>query len=329
MLQQIVSGLARPLLVALVMVGTVPRGAGAQESSAPNAQVVQVRAGVAELGRQWNRQVEAQTARLYARIQREHPPSGLRELRRARYGAKSWQTLDVYFPGQGFDALGPVFVFLHGDAEAEGAGPTAQTSAELYANAARSLARFGGVGINANFRQSPQAKWPSGVDDIHALLDWTRKHVAKQGGDPASIIVLGSGEGALHLATYLLDQSSQFKDGPGIAGAILGSGTFDPGSDPAATGRYFGPEDAAYRPLDLVDSYRGKTVPILMWSAQYDPLESGVAEMRDKLCQKYGACPMFVELAGHNHVSPVMSIDSLDVSVAAVIVRFYHSAVRK
>lgn len=314
--QKIVPGFTRPLLFAMATACMLSSGARAQDSSAPNAQVAQVRAAVAALGRQWNDEVEAQTARLYAGIQRPHPPSGIREIRKAAYGARRWQKLDLYYPDQGFDALGPAFIFLHGDAETEGGGLAAQTSAANYANAARSLARFGGVGINATFRQSPNARGPSGVDDVHAVIDWARKNVARYGGDPASIIVLGSGEGALHLATYLLNQPSQFKEGPGIAGAILGAGTFDV-------------KDAAYRPLALVDSYHGKTVPILMWSAEYDPLESGVVEMRDKLCQKYGACPMFVELAGHNHSSPVMSIDSLDVSVAAVIVRFYHSAVRK
>ena len=316
MFHHIVPAVMRPLLLATVIAWMVPSGAGAQQSSAPNAAVTQVRAGVAALGRQWNEEVEAQTARLYAGIQREHPAAGIREIHRASYGAKHWQKLDLYCPDQGFDALGPVFVFLHGDAESGGGRVAARTSAALYANAARSLARFGGVGINADFGQSPKASRPAGVDDVHAVIEWTRQHVAKYGGDPASIIVLGSGEGARHLATYLLNPPSQLKDGPGIAGAILGSGTFYP-------------KDAADGPLKLVDSYRGQAVPILMWSADYDPLESGVAELRDKLCQKYGACPMFVALAGHNHVSPVMSIDSLDVSVASVIVRFYHTAVRK
>jgi acetyl esterase/lipase len=321
-----------PWLMQLLLVATVagmsPGIARAQALSAPSAAVAQVRAGVAALGKRWNAEVNAQTARLYEDIQRPHPPSGIREVRNASYGPDRRQRLDLYYPDQGFDDLGPVFVFLQGDVEADHDRVAVQLAAVLYANAARSLARFGGVGIRANYRQLPNAKWPAGADDIRALLAWARQHVAKYGGDPASIIVLGTGEGAMYLATYLFHQPSQLKDGPGIAGAILGSGTFDPASDPAI-GRYFGSRNAAYWPLNLVDSYQGHAVPILMWSAEYDPVESGVAEMKDKLCQKYGTCPMFAQLAGHNHVSPVMSIDSMDVSAAAWIVRFYHTAVRK
>ena len=328
MLFKVLPRLTKPLLVVSVA-WMCSSHARAQEANAPATEVAQVRAGVAALGRQWNEEVGAQTARLYAGIQRQHSLSGIREIRNANFGPNRRQKLDLYFPDQGFDALGPVFVFLHGDAEAASERIGGQAAGALYANAARSLARFGGVGINANYRQSPNAKWPSGADDVREIVAWVRRNVAQYGGDPASIVVLGTGEGAMHLATYLFRQASQPEDGPEIAAAILGSGTFDPEGDRYGLGRYFGSKDAAYRPLNLIDTYQGKAVPILMWSAQYDPVESGVTELRDKLCQKYGACPMFVQLAGHNHVSPVMSIDSLDVSVAAVIVQFYHTAVRK
>ncbi|HEV2700021.1 MAG TPA: alpha/beta hydrolase [Steroidobacteraceae bacterium] len=311
MASRLLPRMMNPLLAVMVLAWACAGSAQAQDSSAPAAEVAQVRAGVAALGRHWNEAVNAETARLYTSIQRAHPPSGIREIRAASYGGKRWQTLDLYYPDQGFDALGPVFIFLHGDAEIDAGRTAGQMSAVLYANAARSLARFGGVGINATYGQSPHAKRPAGADDVHALVAWVRQHSAQYGGDPASIIVLGSGEGATQLATYLFHQPSQMKEGPGIAGAILGAGRFDQAN------------------LNLVDTYDGKAVPLLMWSAEYDPLESGVIEMRDKLCKKYSACPMYVELSGHNHVSPVMSIDSLDVSVAAVIVRFYHTAVRK
>jgi arylformamidase len=320
--------LMQALLLGFLATSICPGAARAQDSSAPPPEVARVRAGVAALGRTWNETVNEATARLYGGIQRQHPPSGIREIRGANYGPDRRQRLDLYYPDQDFDALGPVFIFLRGDSEVERDRLSNPGALVLYANAARSLARFGGVGITARYRQSPHAKWPSGADDIYALVVWARQNVAHYGGDPASIIVLGSGEGAMHLATYLFHQSSQLDDGPGIAGAILGSGTFDVMAERSALRRYFGSKNAS-GPLDLIDSYQGKPVPILMWSAEYDPVQSGVAQMRDKLCRKYGTCPMFVQLASHNHVSPVMSIDSLDVSVAAVIVRFYHTAVRK
>jgi hypothetical protein len=67
----------------------------------------------------------------------------------------------------------------------------------------------------------------------------------------------------------------------------------------------------------------------MLWSAGLDPLQSGIGEMKQLLCRKYGKCHMSVELAGHNHVSHVMSLDTADTSALGFIHQFYHSAVRK
>jgi hypothetical protein len=81
--------------------------------------------------------------------------------------------------------------------------------------------------------------------------------------------------------------------------------------------------------MSLIDSYQGMAVPILLWSAELDPVEAGMNELKEKLCGKYGTCPMYALLAGHNHVSQVMSFDSADSSAMGSLIRFYHSAVRK
>lgn len=145
---------------------------------------------------------------------------------------------------------------------------------------------------------------------MRMVVEWARKNVPPYGGDPNAIIVIGNGEGAVRLASYLFNEKSQPDSGPGVAAAILGSGLF------------------ASLPANLIEGYKGKAVPLLMWSAELDPVESRVTELKDKLCQKYGKCPEFVELRGHNHVSTVMSIDSADTSVTDHILRFYHSTIR-
>jgi hypothetical protein len=55
-----------------------------------------------------------------------------------------------------------------------------------------------------------------------------------------------------------------------------------------------------------------------MWSAEYDParIETRVAEMYAKLCVKFADCPRYTQYQGHNHVSPVMSINSADPDLA-------------
>jgi triacylglycerol lipase len=294
----------------------------------PSEEVVRIRAAIAAMGKTWNAQVLNETARLYTELQRKRPVTGITQMKNLRYGRNAQQKLDLYFPDQGFEQLGPVFIFLHGGADTGGDKVLAGTDDLVYSNVAKLAARVGGVGINADYRQMAGSKWPAGAADVRALIEWTRGHVAEHGGDPASIIVFANGEGALHLATYLFDQKLQPTEGPGLAGAILASATLAPDMNAKGARRYFGKE-ATHLPLNLVDSYQGKAVPMMLWSAELDPVESGITELKEKLCRKTQTCPTYVRLEGHNHVSHVMSLDSSDNSAMTTIVRFYHSAVRK
>jgi len=263
------------------------------------------------MGRQWNAEVLAETAKLYTVLQRARPSAGIRQLSDVSYGTDPRQKLDLFVPEQGFDDLGPVIIFLHGGAATGGDKVLAGTDGLLYGNVAKALARAGGIGINANYRLGE--RWPAGAEDVRLLIAWARRNATQYGGDPEAIIVMGHGEGAVLLAGYLFHQPSQLQDGPGIAGAILSSGTFAPAS----------------RPMNLIEGYKGKSVPVLLWSSELDSVESGMDELKGRLCRKYDTCPMYAQLTGHNHVSQVMSFDSADTSAMGSLVRFYHSAVRK
>ncbi len=304
--------LFRPRLLLPYLLAALPCLAPAQHSPGPpSPEVVRVRNGVAEMGRNWNPEVLAATAKLYTSLQRQRPMAGIRQISDVSYGPDARQTLDLFVPDQGFDELGPVIIFLHGGESTGGSRVLSGTDGLLYSNVARALARAGGIGINASYRLG--AKWPAGPEDVRRIIEWTRKNAAQHGGDPESIMVLGHGEGAGNLAGYLFHQPSQLKEGPGIAGAILSSGTF-------AT---------AQKPLSLIEGYKGRSVPILLWSAELDPIEAGMPGLRDRLCSKYGKCPDFALLAGHNHASAIMSFDSTDMSAMNSLIRFYHSVVHK
>ena len=288
------------------------------------------RRGIASLGKQWNAEVNAQTARLYADLHRTIDSSGIRQIADVSYGPHAQQKLDLYVPDQGFDEPGPVLVYLHGGAWTGGDKIAAGSDGLIYANVGKWIARVGGIGVVANFRLLPDAKWPSGADDVRLVIDWVKKNIGEHGGNPNTVIVLANSVGATHLASYLFYAPAQLPEGPGIKAAILASGAFDENTESHTTRAYLGTDDAAYLPLNLVDSYDGPTVPIFLWSAQYDVafIESGVAQMYANLCRKYEQCPAFTQLRGHNHVSPIMSIDSADTSVTNAIIGFYHSVVQ-
>ena len=294
--------------VAVVLVhhrglGGLHHGAHAPPSNQATG-VHAVRVGVAALGKQWNPSVADATTDLYAGMNKQDS-AGVRRIADVQYGPHEQQRLDLFVPEGGFSELTTVIAYL-GDEVSRG-GPNLGTSA----------ASVGAIGVVARYRQAPHADWSTGAEDVRALLTWLRDNIEPYGGNPHNILLIGHSTGAARVATYLFDAASQLPGGPGITAAILGSGTFGEGDDPEHT------------PLALVDSYAGPAVPILLWSAEYDvpAIETSVAELYAKLCRKYADCPMFVQLQGHNHVSPVLSIGTADTTVAEVIMRFYHRVI--
>jgi len=279
-------------------------GAHASPSGPPAGGMRSVRTGVAALGKQWNESVAEATTELYAGLTAEDT-SGIRRISDLEYGPHEQQRLDLFVPEGGFSELTTVIAYL-GDESARGGR-----------NVGDYAARVGGIGVVARYRQGADAEGSSGAEDVRLLLLWLRDHIEPYGGDPHNIVLMGHSTGAAHVAAYLFHEPSQLPDGPGISAAILSSGSFGEDADRAPT------------PLALLDSYAGHAVPILLWSAEYDvpAVETSVAELYAKLCRKYADCPMFVQLQGHNRLSPVLSIDTADTGVTDTIMRFYHRVI--
>ena len=319
--------LAATLLAALLTTSAFAQPVPPRPKSVTEERLATARAGVAALGKQWNAEVSAATERLYVDVHRTVDSSGIQVKSNLRYGPDPQQTLDLYVPDGGFSEPSLVLVYLHGGDFAHGDKVGSSGDGLIYGNVARFIARAGGIGVNANYRLAPAAKWPSGAEDVRLLLEWLHANIAPYGGDTTNIILMGSSVGATHIATYLLKQDAQLRDGPGVSAAILASGAFGDFDDVPGARDYFGKRRGARTPLQLVDVYRGKTVPILLWSGEYDvtSVEADVDAMYAKLSRNYGAVPTLAKLPGHNRVSPVLSFDTGDMSVMGPLMRFYHS----
>jgi acetyl esterase/lipase len=281
--------------------------------------------GVAALGKRWDADARAETERLYADVHRSIDSSGIKQTTMS-YGPDPSQTLDLFVPDGGFREPSVVLLYFPGGGLA--GTERIDRSSPAYGNVGNFIARAGGIGVVVRYRTLPEAKWPSGAEDVRLALDWVRKNVAPLGGDPDNVLLMGNEVGATHVASYLFNVASQLEAGPGITGAVLTSGSF--GAAPATDDEraYFGRNGAAHMPLNLVDGYRGKAAPILLWSGEYDPssIETGVAQLYAKLCGKYRDCPAFAQIPGHNPLSAVLTLDTDDSSVFGVLIRFYHQA---
>jgi triacylglycerol lipase len=152
----------------------------------------------------------------------------------------------------------------------------------------------------------------AGASDLRRVIEWLGENVSSYGGDPGTIVILANSEGATTAAAYLFNEDWQTESGPKVAAAVLASGLFGP----------LAPEIE-----QLVFDYEGERVPLALWTAQYDTAEvaGGIADLHEILCRKYEGCPWTDHLAGHNHVSHVMSLGTADTSALNSFIRFYHT----
>src|SRR3546814_8950681 len=109
------------------------------------------------------------------------------------YGSEERHRLDVYPHDK---ASAPVLLFLHGGGFV---GGDKRGDPLFYGNVGRYFAAHGYLTVLANYRLAPDATWPSGNEDIAAILSWIGGNAAAHGGDPERILIIGQSAGAAHV----------------------------------------------------------------------------------------------------------------------------------
>lgn len=109
------------------------------------------------------------------------------------YGDDEKQKLDIYWPEeQASGDKAPVVIFYHGGSWKDG-------ERKGYAFLGRAMASRGYITVIADYRKAPEILFPGFVNDAAAAFVWTEKNIARYGGDPANIFMMGHSAGA-HLA---------------------------------------------------------------------------------------------------------------------------------
>lgn len=104
--------------------------------------------------------------------------------------------LDLYLPeGQ---RRFPVIISIHGGALIEGDKKGQGHIGQRFASA-------GFATVIINYRLSPSVSHPAHVQDVAAAIAWVKHHIAKYGGDPNAIFVIGHSAGAYLAALVALD----------------------------------------------------------------------------------------------------------------------------
>jgi acetyl esterase len=288
----------------------------------------QVAAEIRKLGRAFNPDVLKATYALYKPLQERALKDGIEIARDLAYGPDARHRLDVYMPASK-PANAPVIVYFHGGGYI--AGERSPLPGLIYDNVPIFFARNGVIGVNATYRLAPQHKWPSGAEDVGKVVAWLHENVAKYGGDPARIFIMGQSAGATHAATWTFVPQVHGSAGPRIAGAMLLSGVYGPQHPEYSPGKpaensiaYYGEDEGKYAAMAPLHHVKPGHPPVLVCVTEYDPypLAWPSAALVAELVKCDKKMPWFVFSRNHNHVSPAMQINSAVDTLGAELLAF-------
>jgi acetyl esterase/lipase len=194
------------------------------------------------------------------------------------------------------------------------------------------FARHGVVGINLEFRLAPEFKYPACAEDVRLAVAWLRENVARFGGDPGRIFLMGQSAGAAHAAAYAYNKRLQPPGGPEIAGLIVASGRVRADNLPENPNArkveaYYGTDPAVMEEGSAVNHVSAESVPTFIAIAEYEnPLiDVYCAELFHKLAVAKRRAPPIMRLAGHNHLSLVTHFNTAEDALGRALLDFVRS----
>jgi acetyl esterase/lipase len=193
-----------------------------------------------------------------------------------------------------------------------------------YSNIGYCFAERGFLVLIMNYRLAPHYTWPAGGEDVGHAVAWVREHAAARGGNPGRIAIFGESAGASHVLTWLFDPV--LKGTKPVSALVLSSGTYRVARDEIRPNvrAYFGSDPSHYNARSPITHVHRTRVAFLLTVSEFDPpgLASPTFELAAKLTNENGRSPQLHWLAGHNHVSGVLSIGTQDDEAANLISDF-------
>lgn len=125
------------------------------------------------------------------------PSDTYRRTEGVAYGSEARQKADIYQPKTAV-ANAPMVVFFYG-------GSWSMGERADYRFVGEALASKGIVTVVADYRLSPQVRYPVFVQDSALALRWAFDHAQEYGADPARVFVMGHSAGAYNAAMLALD----------------------------------------------------------------------------------------------------------------------------
>ncbi|HEV3427474.1 MAG TPA: alpha/beta hydrolase [Paraburkholderia sp.] len=249
------------------------------------------------------------------------------------YGDDERQKLDVYVPTaqrKPEDAQGrPLLLFVHG-------GGFVRGDRRERANVGWRFAREGFVTVLPSYRLGPQNHWPAGAQDVAAAWAWAYANAQALGADPQRIYIAGESAGAAHVAATTLIARLRPAHVSAPRAALLVSGVYNvhleklarrqfgvPSPDPRNEA-YFGSDFASYPAMSTVELIDSAPFPLLVTWAELDPpqMQIQAGELFARLVTQHGFDPDVAVIRGHNHLSQLEAINTIDDTLAQTLIDF-------
>lgn len=238
------------------------------------------------------------------------------------YGPDTRNRLDIHRKANPHAA--PVLVYVHGGGFVM--GDKTSPGSPFYDNIGQWSAQQGYVGVTLTYRLAPANHWPCGPQDMALAVRWLRANIAAHGGDPQKIFLLGQSAGAVHVAAYTAHAQFHAEDGPGIAGALMTSGIYDPTTQPPSqfSLAYYGDSPATLAQARCTAGLLATAVPLMFSVSELDPqdFQDQAAQLAAAWHAAKGTYAPMEYLAGHNHLSPAQCIGSSEDDLGPRIARF-------
>lgn len=263
------------------------------------------------LGRAITPELLKATVAAYADLVEPPAPEHVSIARDEAYGADPRHRLDIFAPSTPPAAPLPVVVFVHGGGFVRGdkGGP----EDPFYSNVGTWAVKRGLIGVTMTYRLAPAAPWPAGAADVALAVQWLTQHVARFGGDPSRIVLMGQSAGTVHVADYLAGHHGA-APAREVAGAILLSGHYDLTSfeHTPFEDAYFGTDPARFASQSALAGLLATQVPCLFSTSELDPplFQQQAAQLVQAHLSTQGSWPRLLYLAGHNHISGVLQLDT-------------------
>jgi acetyl esterase/lipase len=256
---------------------------------------------------------EAEQAAL-ARLERRLPDLA--------YGEHARQKIDLYLPDASAAPSAPVLLFVHGGGFVRGEKHAAEHP--FNASVGRFAARHGFIGAVMGYRLAPEHRWPAGGDDVASAVHWLRANVARNGGDPDRIVLLGTSAGAVHVATYLERATRALP----VRGLVLLSGLYGATAPERQDETYFG--TAANEAAATLSAIAATPLPLYLACAEYDPArfqQEWLAALQRRF-EVQQRLPRSRVVRGHNHYTLAMHLGSSDAEFGDEIIAFAREVTR-